>query len=114
MGRKPDYKLLLQHVTHIEPLFIEYAEHWLADKRPDWAEAVAEIEGRINDRHLENALRGRDRRAASRVRRSRRALLRAGSRTPDRRRLRLTTRASAFAENSPDPDPSEAATDMLA
>ncbi len=65
MGRRPDYKLLLQHVTHIEPLFIEYAEHWLGSERPQWADEVGEIEGRINDRHLENALRGRDRRAVA-------------------------------------------------
>ena len=29
MGQRPDYRLLLQHVTHIEPLFVEYCRHWL-------------------------------------------------------------------------------------
>jgi len=63
MGRRPDYRLLLRHVTHIEPLFIEYAEHWLAGERADWEDEIADIEGHVNDRHLEHALKGRDRRA---------------------------------------------------
>lgn len=65
MGRRPDYKQLLQHVTHIEPLFIEYCEYWLPKRRPDWVDEVSEIEKRINDRHLEHALKGRDRKAVA-------------------------------------------------
>jgi conjugative coupling factor TraD (TOL family) len=65
MGRRPDFKQLLQHVTHIEPLFVEYCEHWLPARRENWAAQVTEIEGKITDRNVEHAFRGRDKRAVA-------------------------------------------------
>ena len=65
MGRRPDFKQLLQHVTHIEPLFVEYCQHWLPARRENWESKVAEIERTITDRNVEHAFRGRDKRAVA-------------------------------------------------
>ncbi len=65
MGQRPDFKLLLQHVTHIEPLFIEYCEHWFKANGHDWESGVADIEGALTDRNVEHAFRGRDKRAVA-------------------------------------------------
>lgn len=62
MDRRPDFKQLLQHVTHIEPLFIEYCEHWLPGRREGWTAEVEELEGDIKERNLETAFRGREKR----------------------------------------------------
>ena len=65
MGRRPDFRQLLQHVTHIERLFVEYCEHWLPGQREDWSSEVDEIERTIKDRNLEYAFRGRDKRVVA-------------------------------------------------
>jgi conjugative coupling factor TraD (TOL family) len=65
MGRRPDFKLLLQHVTQIEPLFIEYCQHWLPARRDNWTDEVAQIERTLTDRNMEHAFRGRDKRAVA-------------------------------------------------
>ena len=44
---------------------MEYAERWLDERCPEWPGSVSEIESRLNDRHLEHALKGRDRRAVA-------------------------------------------------
>jgi len=65
MGRRPDYRQLLQPVTHIEPLFLENCQHWLPTQRRRWFSEVNEIERSINERNLDFALRGRDRRVVA-------------------------------------------------
>lgn len=65
MGRRPDFKQLLQHVTHIEPLFIEYCEHSLPSRGSDWCAEVQELEDSLTDRNVEQAFRGRDKRAVA-------------------------------------------------
>jgi conjugative coupling factor TraD (TOL family) len=65
MGQRPDYRLLLQHVTHIEPLFVEYCRHWLPARRPNWEADVAEVERSLSDRNVEHSFRGRDKRAVA-------------------------------------------------
>lgn len=65
MGRRPDFRQLLQHVTHIEPLFVTYCEHWLSSRREDWRGEVRELEEALTDRNVEQAFRGRDKRAVA-------------------------------------------------
>jgi hypothetical protein len=35
LGRKPDYQQINRYITHIEPLLIDYCEHWLDREPPD-------------------------------------------------------------------------------
>ena len=65
MGRRPDFRQLLQHVTHIEPLFVEYCQHWLPAHREHWAAEVAAVERTLTDRNVEHAFRGREKRAVA-------------------------------------------------
>ena len=60
MGRKPDYRTITRHITHIEPLLVEYCHQWLPSVAPEgWAQDVTRRAGEINDRNLPLALRGR-------------------------------------------------------
>lgn len=43
LGRRPDYRQIARHLTHIEPLFLDYGTQWLAKTAPgDWAREVAQ------------------------------------------------------------------------
>ncbi len=59
LGRKPVYREILHSVNDIEPLFLEYARHWLARSGPaDWQNELASIRSRVASqrsvpRHLE-------------------------------------------------------------
>ncbi|WP_019584336.1 type IV conjugative transfer system coupling protein TraD [Thioalkalivibrio sp. ALE16] len=64
LGRRPDYQQILRHITYIEPLLIEYYEHWLPGVAPEgWKEEVERREANTNERQLPRNLQGRDRRA---------------------------------------------------
>ncbi|MDD3765429.1 MAG: type IV conjugative transfer system coupling protein TraD [Pseudomonadota bacterium] len=69
LGRKPDYAGIARYVTHIEPLLVEYHQHWFAREAPaDWKVSVETIAANLSDRNLPPALRGRDPRAIALVR----------------------------------------------
>ncbi len=60
MGRKPDYRQITRHITHIDPLLVEYCRQWLPKVAPEgWEQEVARRAGEVNDRNLPLALRGR-------------------------------------------------------
>lgn len=53
MGRKPDYRQITRHITHIEPLLVEYCHHWLPKVAPEgWQQDVTRRAGEVNDRNL--------------------------------------------------------------
>lgn len=69
LGRRPDYQQIRRYINDIEPLFIEYArEHLQREGNADWASEVEEIAGKISERNLSAALRGRDREAIALMR----------------------------------------------
>lgn len=62
LGRKPDYRQIQQHINDIEPLFIEYATHWLGKQGPKgWESRLAQIKAGVNPRNTPHALKGRSR-----------------------------------------------------
>ncbi|MDZ7752966.1 MAG: type IV conjugative transfer system coupling protein TraD [Gammaproteobacteria bacterium] len=62
LGRRPDYQQIRRYINDIEPLFVEYArEHLRRNGEESWSEAVEEIAGKISERNLSSALKGRDR-----------------------------------------------------
>ncbi len=64
LSRRPDYSQVRQHINDIEPLFIEYAIHYLGEHGPKgWKAAVALVEKDFNEKNLPMALRGRMKRA---------------------------------------------------
>lgn len=65
LGRRPDLPTIQRYVTNIEPLFVEYAEHWLERENvPGWRAEVQALEGRVaNDKDLRYAYKGRGYRA---------------------------------------------------
>ncbi|WP_422452164.1 type IV conjugative transfer system coupling protein TraD [Endozoicomonas sp. ALC066] len=63
LGKRPDFNLLLQHVTNIEPLFVEYCEHWLhREGQKDWHQHVDQIESRLTPQNIPINMKGRDHR----------------------------------------------------
>ncbi|HBX73017.1 MAG TPA: conjugative coupling factor TraD, PFGI-1 class, partial [Halieaceae bacterium] len=69
LQRRPDYQQIRRYINDIEPLFIEYARHYLATHGPeDWTEAVDDLASKISERNLAAALRGRDRQAIALMR----------------------------------------------
>ncbi|MDX1252274.1 MAG: type IV conjugative transfer system coupling protein TraD [Gammaproteobacteria bacterium] len=65
LGRRPDLPTMQRYVTNIEPLFVEYTEHWLNRTDPaGWRAEVQTLEGRVaNDKDLRYAYKGRGYRA---------------------------------------------------
>tara|TARA_R110002110_G_scaffold158656_1_gene356126 strand:+ start:3590 stop:5695 length:2106 start_codon:yes stop_codon:yes gene_type:complete len=69
LQRRPDYQQIRRYINDIEPLFVEYARHYLGTHGPeDWAEAVEDIAAKFSERNLAAALRGRDREAIALMR----------------------------------------------
>lgn len=62
LGHRPDYLLIQRHVVNIDTLFIEYAQHFFAQKAPKAWEAIVQIEGSIHERNTPRHMLGRDRR----------------------------------------------------
>ncbi len=66
LGRKPDVRALRRFLSHIEPLLIQYCEHWLGHSGPtDWRLQVAQIQKELRPGSLPPALRGRQPRAVA-------------------------------------------------
>ncbi len=66
LGRRPDYHQVRRHINDIEPLFVEYARHFLDQAGPKgWQKSVNALAGSIEDRTLPLALRGRNREAVA-------------------------------------------------
>ncbi len=66
LSRRPDYAQIRQHISDIEPLFLEYALSFLKDQGPDgWQQAVSRKEKDLKDNpnKIPHALRGRLERA---------------------------------------------------
>jgi conjugative coupling factor TraD (TOL family) len=60
LSRRPDYDQIRRHITDIEPLFMEYATHYLSSNgKEGWQHAVGRIEQDINQNSLPPAQRGR-------------------------------------------------------
>tara|TARA_R100000687_G_scaffold39656_1_gene32384 strand:+ start:43283 stop:45388 length:2106 start_codon:yes stop_codon:yes gene_type:complete len=69
LQRRPDYQQIRRYINDIEPLFVEYARHYLAMHGPEgWSDAVDDIAEKISERNLAAALRGRDREAIALMR----------------------------------------------
>ncbi|MCP5443267.1 MAG: type IV conjugative transfer system coupling protein TraD [Chromatiaceae bacterium] len=61
LGRRPDYQQVRRYINDIEPLFVEYAkEHLRSSGQQNWVTEVEEITGKISERNLSAALKGRD------------------------------------------------------
>ncbi len=58
LGKRPDYKSILRHVTNIDDLFVEYCEQLFAGNE-EFAELVANKELLYNERNLPRHLAGR-------------------------------------------------------
>ena len=58
LGRRPDYKSILQYVTSIDELFVKYVEHINKENEEFEAELIAK-EATINDRNTPHHMRGR-------------------------------------------------------
>lgn len=60
LGRRPDYGQIIRYVTHIDPLLVEYYQHWLFDAVPKgWDREVLDRAAAINDKDLPFELKGR-------------------------------------------------------
>jgi len=59
LGRRPDYQQIARHITHIEPLLVDYCRAWLPKVAPGWEQEVARREAAIEERNLPFALKGR-------------------------------------------------------
>ena len=71
LGRRPDYMQIARYVTSIEPLLIEYLEHWLGQSGPDgWQDTVRRIEASFiaEPKTIPPKLKDRDLRAIALVR----------------------------------------------
>jgi len=61
LGRRPDYQQVRRYINDIEPLFMEYArDHLDRYGVEDWQAQVDELAGKISERNLPPALRGRN------------------------------------------------------
>ena len=60
LGRRPDYQQVRRYINDIEPLFMEYAHaHLDRHGAEDWKTQVDALAGKITERNLPPALRGR-------------------------------------------------------
>ena len=66
LGRRPDYQQIARHITHIEPLLVDYCRAWLPKVAPGWEQEVAKREADIQERNLPFALKGRSHQLANR------------------------------------------------
>ena len=61
LGTRPDFNLILKHVTNIEPLYTEYCEHWLQrEGMQDWHLHVDQIEQNLNPKTIPFNLKDRE------------------------------------------------------
>jgi conjugative coupling factor TraD (TOL family) len=65
LGQRPDYLLIHRHVINIDPLFVEYAQHFFARTAPKAWEAIVQIEGKLNEKTLPRHMVGREQRVAA-------------------------------------------------
>ncbi|MCH2559354.1 MAG: type IV conjugative transfer system coupling protein TraD [Alcanivorax sp.] len=65
LGRRPDYLLIQRHVTNIDALFIEYAQHFFAKSEPKAWEVIVQLEGKLNDKNIPRHMVGREKRVVA-------------------------------------------------
>jgi conjugative coupling factor TraD (TOL family) len=69
LGRRPDYQQVRRYINDIEPLFMEYTRaHLEQHGAEDWKAQVDELAGKISERNLPAALRGRNKEAIALMR----------------------------------------------
>lgn len=61
LGKRPNYKDMDRYILNIDPLLLEYCEHWLPEIDPDWKSKVEENIQSISDKHLPMHLKSRSR-----------------------------------------------------
>lgn len=60
LGQQPDYEQIRRYINDIEPLFVEYAQAYLARTgEADWAAEVQGLADKAHGRHTPPAMRGR-------------------------------------------------------
>jgi conjugative coupling factor TraD (TOL family) len=59
LGRRPDYEQILQHVTNIDALFIEYTQKYFAEHDSKAWEVIVGLEGKIDRKNLSFAMKDR-------------------------------------------------------
>ena len=61
LGRRPDYTQVRRYINDIEPLFVEYAHHYLDAEGPEnWRATVSSRAGSLDEKSLPFALKGRN------------------------------------------------------
>ncbi|MEA2079604.1 MAG: type IV conjugative transfer system coupling protein TraD, partial [Pseudomonadota bacterium] len=69
LNRRPDYQQVRRYINDIEPLFMEYTRaHLDRHGAEDWKAQVDELAGKISERNLPTALRGRNKEAIALMR----------------------------------------------
>ncbi|MCE8005308.1 type IV conjugative transfer system coupling protein TraD [Billgrantia ethanolica] len=65
LGQRPSYEQILADVVNIDALLIEYAQQTLTKHHPNAWETISEIEGKLNDKNIPMAMKGRDKRVVA-------------------------------------------------
>ncbi|MFY3306301.1 type IV conjugative transfer system coupling protein TraD [Achromobacter ruhlandii] len=65
LGQRPDYLLIQRHVTNIDALFIEYAQHFFAKNEPKAWDIIVQLEARLNDKNIPRNMIGREKRVVA-------------------------------------------------
>ncbi len=61
LGKKPNYKDMDRYILNIDPLLLEYCEHWLPSIQSDWKKRVQENSLGISEKNLPFHLKARNR-----------------------------------------------------
>lgn len=65
LGHRPDYLQIQKHVINIDDLFIEYAQHYFAQKDSQAWNKIVQIEARLNDKNMPRHMMGREKRVVA-------------------------------------------------
>ncbi|WP_111414516.1 type IV conjugative transfer system coupling protein TraD [Billgrantia lactosivorans] len=65
LGQRPTYDQILSDVVNIDGLMIEYAQQTLAKHDAHAWDRISEIEGKLNDKNIPMAMKGRDKRVVA-------------------------------------------------
>lgn len=60
LGRRPDYIQINRYTNNMDLLFLEYAQHYFAKNDPSAWNTISEMAGKVNDKNVSLAMRGRD------------------------------------------------------
>lgn len=65
LGQRPSYEQILSDVVNIDGVLIEYAQTKLTEHHPNAWEVISGIEGKLNDKNIPMAMKGRDKRVVA-------------------------------------------------